>query len=683
MEETTRSERKEKILTKGILIKIVILFFGFGALFFIVHNSLIASQNIGKLEKISANPTTIYDQNNELASRIGSGHTESVNVKDVPQHFIDALVATEDQKFYEHNGIDYFGITRAAVNNVLAGGIVEGGSTLTQQLAKNSLLTQDQTYLRKFKEYFISQKIEREYSKEEILEMYLNNVYFGEGAWGLKKAAKVYFAKDVQGLSVNESAILVGLIKAPTHYSPIKHYEKSLERRNVVLSLMNKQGLLSKSDLVEIKKEKVTLEKEELDPYKGRYPSYVDYIMEEAIERYGLTQNEILTRGLKIYTSLDQDMQGAAETVFKRDELFPEGGAKQQVEGGGILMDPKTGGIRALVGGRGDHSFREFNHATQLSRQPGSTMKPLAAYTPALEKGFEMNTPLKDEPIDFNGYKPKNFDGSFHGTVSMYEAFINSYNIPAVWTLNEIGISAGIDAVERFDLPITENDRNLGLALGGFDKGIAPIDLAEAYTTFPNEGKKSEAHAIEKIVDKDGNVIGEWEGKQKEVTSKEVANKITYMMMGVVNEGTGKKAKLDGGWDLAAKTGSTQHPDPAVDGVKDQWVVGFTPNVVGALWLGYDQTDKEHYLNTSSGATAVPIYKEVMQAALEGKEPQRFYLPAMRKPLSSNAITYDNEEENWDYAKERQRDMKKERDKWLEKRKDKQKEKGKGKERED
>ncbi|MDQ0861421.1 transglycosylase domain-containing protein [Bacillus sp. V2I10] len=620
---------------KGVFTKLIIFLLLAIILMFMVHNVVIASQDVSKLEERANAPTIIYDQNGKIASKISTSKNEWVDYQDVPEYFYEALQATEDQNFYSHGGIDYFGIMRAAFKNVAAGGVVEGGSTLTQQLAKNTLLTQDQTFKRKFDEYFIAKKIEEEYSKEEILELYVNKIYFGEGAWGLKRAAKVYFGKEAADLTINESAILVGLIKAPTHYSPVKNLEKSLDRRDVVLSLMKKEKFITEEEMNEAKNEKVVLERKELDEYKGRFPFYVDHVIEEAIKKYGLTQNEILAGGFEIHTELRQDMQSSIEEVYKNDANFPESQSDQLVQSGAVLVNPKTGGVQALVGGRGEHSFRQFNRATQLKRQPGSTMKPIAVYTPALENGMDVYSKLKDEPLDIDGYSPKNFDGTYHGEVTMYEALIKSYNVPTVWALNEIGVQAGVDASKRFGLPISENDQNLSLGLGGLDKGVAPLNMAEAYTAFPNEGTRVEAHAITKIVDVQGNTIAEWKKKETNVTTKVVAQKMTHMMLGVVKEGTGKKAQLEK-HELAGKTGSTQLDIDGIDGVKDQWFVGYTPNVVGAMWLGYDQTDQNNYLNTSSSATAAPLFKVIMDAALKNEKPEDFNLPPLKETESKS-----------------------------------------------
>ncbi len=628
LEQSRWQTRKNKRKTHWKKAGIIIALFLIGS--YIAVQSYIATRDISELDHPLSAPTIIYDQNGRVASKISASKMEAVSIERIPNHFLEAVVATEDRRFYDHEGIDYFGILRALIHNMKAGEWVEGGSTITQQLAKNVFLTNEKTLRRKWEEWFIAKKIERTYSKKEILEMYVNRVYFGEGAWGIKKAAETYFGKDVSELTVSESALLAGLIKAPSALSPVSHYEKAIARRNVVLQLMKEQGYIDEQTFLCAKKEKVVIQKEKTDPYKGKYPYYVDHLIQEAIERYHLTQNEVLSGGLHIYTELNPRMQDALETVYQNDVLFPKGTDNQLVQSGAVLLDPKTGGIKALIGGRGEHVFRGFNRATQLKRQPGSTMKPLAVYTPALEQGYHIFDELKDEPMEFDGYRPENYDHFYRGTVTMYEAVIHSLNVPAVWLLNEIGLEKGIDALHRFGIPLEKDDHYLGIALGGMQRGVSPLQMAEAYSAFPNDGVRKEAHIITKIVDQNGNEIAKWKQHDVRVTSKEVAQKITFMLEGVVKEGTGKLARIPGR-TLAGKTGSTQVPLNGVNGVKDQWMVGYTPELVGAVWLGYDHTDERHYLRTASSQTVAVIFREIMENALEGTPVQSFAYPALKK----------------------------------------------------
>ncbi len=610
-----------KILVAGIAIALSGL---------LILNILIWTSDISKLDKPAPQPTIIYDQNGEIASKISSSNIEGVSIDQIPDDMIHAVIATEDQRFYKHHGINYFGIMKAFFQNLTSGDIVAGGSTITQQLAKNVFLTQDRTYSRKFKELILTKKIERTYSKDEILERYLNQIYFGEGAWGIQRAAQIYFGKDVSELTLSESAILAGLIKAPSNLSPVKNFEKSMERRDVVLALMKNEGYISKSDEEQAKKQTIVLKGNRVDDYKGKYPYYVDHIMNEAIKEYHLTENEILSGGLHIHTELSPTIQTAVEHAYKDDNLFPKSQSDQLLQSGAIFINPSTGGISALVGGRGEHTFRGFNHATQLQRQPGSTMKPLAAYTPALEQGYDTFDLLEDQPINIGGYQPQNYDRQFHGQMTMYDAVIHSYNIPPVWVLNKIGVQYGVNAVERFGIPLDAKDQNLGLALGGMDKGTSPLQMAQAFSAFPNNGEMIEAHSIQKIEDVNGELLGKWNKKVTKVTDSKIAQKMTYMLKGVVKEGTGVKAQVND-WDIAGKTGTTELPFASNGGAKDHWFVGYTSQLVGAVWLGYDKTDEEHYLTGSSGGTATIIFKQILSQLENEGAPKPFDLSMIEK----------------------------------------------------
>lgn len=625
--------------------KLILASIAFALVCLLVINIFIWTSDVSKLEEPAPQPTIIYDQKGAIASKIASSNIEGVTFNQIPKHMIDAVIATEDQLFYKHEGINYFGMAKALTQNFISGEIVAGGSTITQQLAKNAFLTHERTYTRKVKELILTKKIERTYSKEEIMERYLNQIYFGEGAWGIQSAAKAYFGKDVSELSLDESAVLAGLIKAPSVLSPYKNMEKSVERRNLVLSLMEKEGYISQSDLDKAKGQTIALNRKETDEYKGKYPHYVDHIIEEAIKKYGLTENEVLSGGLHIYTELNPTIQLSVEQVFKNDSMFPTSPTDQPVQSGAIFINPETGGVNALVGGRGEHVFRGFNRATQLKRQPGSTMKPLAVYTPALEQGYDIFDKLNDSPLDINGYKPMNYDRTFRGEVTMYEALVDSLNVPPVWLLDRMGLNKGINAVERFGIKLTEADHTPSLALGGMNEGVSPLLMAQAFSAFPNNGQMVEAHSIQKIEDADGVVIGKWKSKETKVTDAKVAQKITYMLKGVVDEGTGTSARVQD-LDVAGKTGSTQLPFANASGTKDHWFVGYTPEIVGAVWLGYDKTDENHYLTGSSGSTVTKIYKEIISGARTEFSQENFDLSLVEKQIKARLKEEENKRKN-------------------------------------
>lgn len=621
-----------KVKDKKIMLKVIAVGSVFLLCCFLIFNIFIWTSDVSKLEEPTPQPTIIYDQNGEVASKVTGSKIDGVNIEQIPEHLIHAVIATEDQKFYKHNGINVIGIVRAMTQNTMRGEIVAGGSTITQQLAKNVFLTQERTYTRKLKELILTKKIERTYDKDEIMERYLNQIYFGEGAWGIQRASQMYFGKDVSELTLGESAMLAGLIKAPSVLSPLKDMNKSVQRRDLVLALMEKEGYITQNDAKKAKEQPIVLEGKKMDDYKGKYPYYVDHIIEEAIKQYGLTENEVLSGGLHIYTELNPSIQNAVEQVYNDNEMFPEGQSDQLIQSGAIFINPSTGGITALIGGRGEHTFRGFNRATQLKRQPASTMKPLAAYTPALEQGYEIYDKLQDSPINIDGYQPMNYDKRFHGEVTMYEALVNSYNIPPVWLLNKMGLKYGINAVERFGIKLKEEDHNLGLALGGMSEGISPLSMAQAYSTFPNDGVMVEAHSIQKIEDADGEVIAKWLHNETSVTKPLVAQEITYMLKGVVEEGSAKNAQVEG-WEVGGKTGTTELPFANSGGAKDHWFVGYTPEIVGAVWMGYDQTDENHYLMGTGGSTVTKIFKAVLAESMTEFNQKEFKLPLLGKQL--------------------------------------------------
>jgi len=398
----------------------------------------VASLDVSKLESPLAHPTFIYDQKGNKVSQLSSSKIEPVSIDKVPLQMREAIIAVEDRRFYEHKGVDVWSILRALAHDLKSGDFSEGGSTITQQLAKNLFLPSDKTLRRKFKEAAYALKIELTLTKNQILESYLNHIYFGEGRWGIQNAARFYFGKNVQDLSLEEAALLASLPKAPSIYSPLKSKDKALERRNLVLSLMKEQTYISESEYLKAKAQPINLKKGPDGELSGKYAPYVDYVIEEAISRYGFTEDQILGSGLQIYTQMDQAVQKAAEDVYHDNRFFPPGKSDQIVQSGIAIIDQHNGGIRGLVGYRGESLFRGFDHATQLKRQPGSSFKPLSVYGPALEKGYIPYSILYDGPLNLNGYKPTDWDYQTRGYVTMQEALQNSWNIPAVWLLNEL-----------------------------------------------------------------------------------------------------------------------------------------------------------------------------------------------------------------------------------------------------
>jgi penicillin-binding protein 2A len=507
------------------------------------------------------------------------------------------------------------------VNRSAEGG---GGSTITQQLAKNAYLSLDQTFSRKAKELFLAIEIEKKYSKDEILEMYLNSSYFGNGVWGIQDASLKYFGVNASELSVGEAATLVGMLKGPSIYNPIDNLENATNRRDTVLSLMVDNGKLDQS--VADQESQVALANLLYDGFGNsesgyKYPYYFDAVIDEA-ESYGLDADDVMNRGYKIYTALDQNYQAQMEAAYKNDALFPENAADgTMVQSGSVALDPNTGGVQAVVGRRGEHVFRGFNFATQMKRSPGSTIKPISVFAPALEAGFEPDSVLKDEPLDF--YDAQNFDGTYAGEAVMYQALAQSLNLPAVWLLHEIGLDRGYSKAQEFGLSLTESDKYYGLALGGLEKGESPMTMAAAYGVFANGGYYYKPHLITKIVDSTGAVIVDNTSVQgKRVISKETADKMTSMMLGTFSNGTGVSASPYG-FTIAGKTGTTETNFDASK-VNDQWIVGYTPDMVLSTWLGFEHVSEDHYLTGTSGQVVGKIFKAEAESLLPYSQGTQF-----------------------------------------------------------
>lgn len=627
-------------LKTGLFWRRTLLLAGCGlAVLFVITVFWFQGINISKLDAPLPSPTTILDRYGQKATQLSASKITPVPLSQVPDELQKAIVAVEDRRFYEHPGVDIRGLARAIMQNLKSGGYSQGGSTITQQLAKNVFLTSDKSLWRKWKEIGYAIKLDMNYSKNEILEFYLNRIYFGEGTWGIQGAAKRYFSKNVQDLNLAECALLAALPKAPTYYSPLNNKEKALERRNLVLQMMREQNMISSEDFNLAKAMPIALQ-EGSDDSKGKYPSYLDFVIEEASREFGFTEEQLITGGLIIYTELDPSVQQAVQDVYANDSLFPESPKDQLIQSGAVILDQHNGGIRGLIGNRGDSVFRGFNRASQLKRQPGSTFKPLAVYGPALEKGYSPDSALFDGELNIGGYQPKDYDHQYRGTVLLRDAVSMSLNIPAVWLLNQISLPTGLDFIGRTGITLDKTDRNLGVALGGLNTGVSPLQMAQAYSAFANLGTMHTAHAITKITTVDGKILAQASGKQTKVTDPNTAYTMTQLLQDVVQRGTGRNAALSR--PAAGKSGTTELPETkefsgiGTNAAKDAWFVGYTPELTAAVWLGYDKTDREHYLTTSGGAVPAQLFREILTIALQDKPVVPFDLPPAETIAAAN-----------------------------------------------
>ncbi|MGG1311047.1 PBP1A family penicillin-binding protein [Cohnella laeviribosi] len=630
----SRSRQKRRI---GLIWLLFVILFAavcavVGYLLVILNGERILSQNIDKLNNMDKASIIVDANGNELAKMyVSEGNREYVPISKIPKLVQQAFIATEDKRFYEHSGVDLFGIARALVKDVIARSAVEGASTITQQLARNIFLSSDKTLFRKGTEASIALALENHKSKDEILEMYLNRIYFGRGQYGIKTAAKYYFGvDDLEDLKLWQIATLAGMPKAPNTYNPLKNPEKSKERRAVVLSLMEEQGYITEAQ----KQEAMAAEYDpSVVPEKSsRYAAFVDYVVDEAQQVLGISEEELLAGGYTIKATIDTKAQEAIEDAFADPDNFEKSVDDIPMQGSMVILNQHDGSIVAIAGGR-DYSTKNLNRVTS-QRQPGSSFKPIVSYGPAIETGdwFPWST-LRDDKVCYDNGKYCPTDSNarkYIGPVSMKEAIRESRNQPAVWLLNEIGVQTGVEFAGRLGIELGPDDRNLAIALGGLTHGVTPIQMARAYAAFANGGLLPTPHSISEITDASGDIVYEFKPpKNNRVMKEETAYYVTDILKGVVEGGTGKRAKISGR-TVAGKTGTTQLGLKGIKdsaGNRDVWFVGYTPELTAAVWMGYDKTDKDHYVKNSSGQAAA-LFSKVMSKVLKNYEKQSFPEPS-------------------------------------------------------
>ena len=590
-----------------------------GYLFYIAKTT-----NVADLQNALKATTIIYDKDGNQAGSLTGQKGTYVELDAISENLQNAVVATEDRSFYKNSGINYGRFFLA----ILTAGRSGGGSTITQQLAKNAYLSQDQTVERKAKEFFLALEINKKYSKKEILTMYLNNAYFGNGIWGIEDASKKYFGVSASELTLDQSAVLAGMLKGPEIYNPLYSVENATNRRNTVLQNMVAAGYIDQATADQ--SAAVDIHGQLIDAYEGksedyRYPSYFDAVINEAVNEYGLTEEDIIKNGYRIYTEMDQNYQASMQVIYDNVDLFPVAEDGTRAESGSVALDPKTGGVRAIVGrvaSDQNAGFRSYNYATQSARSPGSTIKPLVVYSPAVAKGWSTNKELDNTTKVYGSYTVDNY-GGIQGspTVPMYQALAESLNLPAVATANELGLNTVFDYGTKFGLNMDKVDRSLGVALGS---GVTtnPLQMAQAYGTFANDGVMNDAHLITKIENASGQVVKSHSQKSKRVLSSSANRKMTNMMLGTFTNGTGVNA-APYGYTMAGKTGTTETDfNPDLSG--DQWVIGYTPDVVISQWLGFPKTDETHYLTGTSAETASVIFRNVANSVLPYTEGTSF-----------------------------------------------------------
>lgn len=584
--------------------------------------------------------TRIYSLDKTLLAEVYTQKRRPVSIDQIPLYLRKALIATEDRQFYEHSGIDVKGIVRAVIRDLMAGEFVQGASTITQQLAKTLFLTRDKTIERKLKEAFLSLQLERRYTKDEILELYLNQVYFGSGAYGVESAAQTYFDKSANHLDLAECALIAALPKAPSLYSPLINPELSVRRRNTVLKQMRQIGIITPDQYAEAVKEPYIAPKNQANGTQAPYfVNYVKKILEKEIGA------DILYKGgLTVFTTLSLPLQEYAEQAVKQGtgelagRMAKHGIENPDPQGALIALDVQTGGILAMVGGK-DYRQSRYNRAVDARRQPGSAFKPIV-YAQAIEKGFEQNMLILDAPVEFQGsspdnlWRPENFSNTYQGEMTLRKALTHSENIPAVRLMEKLG-PAGVDAFARSMGIKSPLSNYLSQALG--TSGMSLVELTAAYAVFARQGNYIRPYGIIDVQGPDGRSIWRPRMEKRAVMSRAGAAIITDMLQGVIKEGTGRKARILNR-PVAGKTGTTNQ-------YRDALFIGYSPSIAVGVWVGNDRFTTLGPYETGAAA-ALPIWIEFMQQALT-KRPYAFFDmpddvvriyidPATGKPLSED-----------------------------------------------
>ena len=602
----------------------VVLFLFCGA---IVYGATLTRDMRQKLENIRM-ASAVYDRSGRLIGNLYYYRRIWQPLSKIPRNLQNAVVAIEDARFYRHNGIDLRGMARAVMRDLIPGHSLEGGSTITQQLAKIVLLSSERTLSRKLQDISYALEIEKVYTKQEILELYLNSVYLAHGNVGMEAASRYYFNKSTSQLSLEEAALLAGLIRSPENYSPTKHPQAARERRNVVLKEMLEQKYISQSQYKRAVASGLHVVKQGESAGVGAY--FLDYVREYLVKNLGFSEDELRWGGYKIYTTLDLNYQRRAELALQQ---IPGFSAKIQPQAALVTLDPTNGGILAMVGGR-DYARSQLNRSITAYRQPGSAVKPFV-YATAFEKGaYNAASVFEDKPLSItleNGtvWTPTNYDNTYNGRMTLREALRQSVNSVAVQLLQAVGVDAVAEQMEKMVINSlvksgSNNDLNLApLALGGLTKGVTPMELALAYTPFANQGNLVKPFAVRKVLDGHGNLLKQFApASPQPALSPQTAFIMTMLMEDVIDRGTGVRAKLPER-PAAGKTGTTSDYTNA-------WFVGYTPDLLTTVWIGNDrQGVPMRYKEGNIGsASAAEIWGNYMRAITVGRPVTQFTQPS-------------------------------------------------------
>lgn len=572
----------------------------------------------------------IYDGQSDVVTRLhGVQDRTWVSISELQPSTVYAFISAEDARFFEHEGVDVIRIAGAIVADIKAGSYVQGASTISQQLIKLSHLTSEKTISRKAEEAALAYEMERQYSKEDILEMYLNYVYFGGGYYGIEAAAEGYFGVHASDLTLDQSAMLAGILKSPSGYAPHINYAASINRRNNILRLMRDYGYITDDEKKQASARRPTILHDKNEEYSGYY---TDAVTKSAAALMGITVDELIRGGYNIYSAMDSDIQHYCEEMFKNGELFPAEDSEAAI----VVLEPSTGMVVAMVGGRSYTGGISFNRATDIRRQPGSVIKPVIAYAPAFEYlNYTAADMILDEETTFADYTPSNYGNKYYGWVTVREAVTKSLNVPAVKTLSEVGVERAKDFAKRCGIEFDDKDDSLALALGGFTYGVSPLQIAGAYSCFASGGIYNTPTLIKKITDRNGLTVYEYRQDSRRVMSEANAYILTSMLKSVVTEGTGHRLNtLD--IPIAGKTGTVG----LANGNRDAWMAGYTPEYTAVVWQGYDSDRLGLLPSSATGGTypALMLYELFNHIYPDGRSGD-FEKPESVKQYSIDAKT--------------------------------------------
>ena len=569
----------------------------------------------------------IYDGQSDVVTRLhGVQDRTWVSISELQPSTVYAFISAEDARFFEHEGVDVIRIAGAIVADIKAGSYVQGASTISQQLIKLSHLTSEKTISRKAEEAALAYEMERQYSKEDILEMYLNYVYFGGGYYGIEAAAEGYFGVHASDLTLDQSAMLAGILKSPSGYAPHINYAASINRRNNILRLMRDYGYITDDEKKQASARRPTILHDKREEYSGYY---TDAVTKSAAALMGITVDELIRGGYSIYSAMDSDIQHYCEEMFKNGELFPAEDSEAAI----VVLEPSTGMVVAMVGGRSYTGGISFNRATDIRRQPGSVIKPVIAYAPAFEYlNYTAADMILDEETTFADYTPSNYGNKYYG---WGKAVTKSLNVPAVKTLSEVGVERAKDFAKRCGIEFDDKDDSLALALGGFTYGVSPLQIAGAYSCFASGGIYNTPTSIKKITDRNGLTVYEYRQDSRRVMSEANAYILTSMLKSVVTEGTGHRLNtLD--IPIAGKTGTVG----LANGNRDAWMAGYTPEYTAVVWQGYDSDRLGLLPSSATGGTypALMLYELFNHIYPDGRSGD-FEKPESVKQYSIDAKT--------------------------------------------